>query len=84
MLISCQSNSFLPFFVGTESATVFFLFSYSQNIMRGGALLFSFYLIMNSISLRARFTEATWENKDALIRNIRGDKVIAVVNGLYG
>ncbi len=37
---------------------------------------------MNSISPGARFTEPTRENKDALIRNIRGATVIAVVNGL--
>lgn len=39
---------------------------------------------MNSISLGARFTEPTRENKDALIKNNRGEKVIAVVNELNG
>lgn len=33
-----------------------------------------FHLGMNSISPGARFTEPTRENKDALIRNIRGEK----------
>lgn len=54
--------------------------------MKGGEAVqyFLFHLGMNSISLRARFTEPTRENKDVLIRNIRGEKVIAVVNELHG
>lgn len=37
--------------------------------------VFLFFLLgMNSISRGARFTEPTRENKDALIRNIRGER----------
>lgn len=47
---------------------------------------FLFHLSMNSISLRARFTEPTRGNKDVLIRNIRGGGggggVFSVVNEL--
>lgn len=45
-------------------------------------VIFLFHLGMNSISQRARFTEPTRENKDVLIRNIRGEKGIAFVNEL--
>lgn len=35
---------------------------------------------MNSVSRRARFTEPTRENKDVLIRNIRGERAGTFVN----
>lgn len=74
----------ISLFARTDSTTTFFFVF--KDIMQGGeALCCSFFhLGMNSISPGARFTEPTRENKDALIRNIRGEKVIADVNGLYG
>lgn len=73
---------YLHFVAGTKSATAFF-FTLEKIVQGGKALCCFFHLGMNLISPGARFTEPTRENKDALIRNIRGKKVIAVVNELY-
>ena len=78
------SSSFL--LVLNIASFFFFPVEKKRNYARKGGpvLCFFYHLGMNSISPGPRFTEPTRENKDALIRNIRREKVSAVVNELYG
>lgn len=62
--------------------TLFLFFSlfFFLILSAGERGLFPFHLGMNSVSRRAWFTEPTRENKDVLIRNIRGERAVAFVN----
>ena len=75
-ILCLRGDIFILFFAAADWLFHFCL-SVQKNYTSSGVgpvLFFVFHLGMNSISPGARFTEPTRENKDALIRNIRGEK----------